>query len=49
MWALPNVFITPHVAASTPASGAAMLDFLRQQVQRFITGAPLANVITGAY
>jgi phosphoglycerate dehydrogenase-like enzyme len=49
MWAMPNVFITPHVAASTPASGVAMLDFLRQQVRRFLTGDPLVNVITGDY
>jgi phosphoglycerate dehydrogenase-like enzyme len=49
MWAMPNVFITPHVAASTPASAVAMLDFLRQQVHRFRAGTPLVNVITGDY
>jgi phosphoglycerate dehydrogenase-like enzyme len=49
LWAMPNVFITPHVAASTSASWAAMLDFLRQQVLRFRSGEPLANVITGDY
>lgn len=49
MWAMPNVFITPHVAASTPASTAAMLDFLQQQVLRFQSGTPLVNVITGDY
>jgi phosphoglycerate dehydrogenase-like enzyme len=49
MWAMPNVFITPHVAASTPASTIAMLDFLRQQVHRFQSGTPLVNVITGDY
>jgi phosphoglycerate dehydrogenase-like enzyme len=49
LWAMPNVFITPHVAASTPYSWAAMLDFLHQQVVRFRSGATLVNVITGDY
>jgi phosphoglycerate dehydrogenase-like enzyme len=49
LWALPNVFITPHVAASTPASFTAAFDLVRAQVQRFCSGAELANVITGDY
>ena len=49
LWAMPNVFITPHVAGSTPVSGRAALDFARAQVQRFCAGQPLLNVITGEY
>lgn len=49
LWALPNAFITPHVAASTPASFTAAFDLVRAQVQRFCSGAELANVITDAY
>jgi phosphoglycerate dehydrogenase-like enzyme len=49
LWAMPNVFITPHVAGSTPASGRPGLEFVRAQAQRFRDGEPLLNVITGEY
>jgi phosphoglycerate dehydrogenase-like enzyme len=49
LWDLPNVFITPHEAASTPVSGARMLAHVRDQVERFLSGQPLQNVITGSY
>jgi phosphoglycerate dehydrogenase-like enzyme len=49
LWKLPNVLITPHVAASTPVSVAAGHRFVREQAERYLTGQPLANVITGDY
>jgi phosphoglycerate dehydrogenase-like enzyme len=49
LWDLPNVFITPHEAASTPVSGTRMLAHVRDQVERFLTDQPLQNVITGSY
>jgi phosphoglycerate dehydrogenase-like enzyme len=49
LWAMPNVFITPHVAGSTPVSGRSALKFVRDQVQRFSDGRQLLNVITGEY
>jgi phosphoglycerate dehydrogenase-like enzyme len=49
LWDLPNVFITPHEAASTPVSGTRMLAHVRDQVERFLSGEPLQNVITGSY
>jgi phosphoglycerate dehydrogenase-like enzyme len=49
LWQLPNVLITPHVAASTPVSVAASLSFVREQAERYLAGKPLANVITGDY
>ena len=49
LWELPNAFITPHEAASTPVSGARMLAHVRGQVERFLAGEPLQNVITGSY
>jgi phosphoglycerate dehydrogenase-like enzyme len=48
-WGLPNVLITPHVAASTSAEETRMLAFLRAQAGRFTGGEQLANVVTGAY
>jgi len=49
LWAMPNVLITPHVAASTPVSATTAASFVREQVRRFLAGQPLANVITGEY
>jgi phosphoglycerate dehydrogenase-like enzyme len=49
LWGLPNVFITPHVAASTPVSQRAAAEFVREQARRFLAGEQLANVITGEY
>jgi len=49
LWALPNVFITPHVGASTPYSAMTARNFVREQAERYVAGQPLANVITGDY
>jgi phosphoglycerate dehydrogenase-like enzyme len=49
LWALPNVLITPHVGASTPVSAATAQRFVREQAERYLTGQPLLNVITGDY
>ena len=48
-WSLPNVLITPHVAASTSGQEPAMLAFLRAQAERFARGDDLVNVVTGGY
>lgn len=49
LWTAPGVFITPHVAGSTPASGRRMLRLLRSQLLRYLAGEPLKNIITGSY
>ena len=49
LWSLPNVLITPHIGASTPYSGMMAMRFVREQAERYLTGQPLANVITGDY
>jgi phosphoglycerate dehydrogenase-like enzyme len=49
LWTLPNVFITPHVGASTPYSEREANRLVRAQAHRYLTGEPLANVITGDY
>jgi phosphoglycerate dehydrogenase-like enzyme len=49
LWAMPNAFITPHVAASTPVSERGVRALLRAQVQRFLNGEPLVNVVGGDY
>jgi len=49
LWWLPNVFITPHVGASTPYSEREANRLVRAQSERYIRGEPLANIITGEY
>ncbi|ETK31837.1 2-hydroxyacid dehydrogenase [Microbispora sp. ATCC PTA-5024] len=49
LWTAPGVFITPHVAGSTPASVRRTVKLVREQVIRHLTGEPLANMITGHY
>ncbi|HEY7015549.1 MAG TPA: hypothetical protein VH480_22475 [Streptosporangiaceae bacterium] len=46
---VPNAFITPRVAASTPISLPTAAEFVREQARRFLAGEPLGNVITGEY
>ncbi|HYK68708.1 MAG TPA: 2-hydroxyacid dehydrogenase [Streptosporangiaceae bacterium] len=49
LWTLPNVFITPHVGASTPYSMREAHRLVRAQAERYLAGEPLANVITAGY
>jgi phosphoglycerate dehydrogenase-like enzyme len=49
LWSLPGVFITPHVAASTPVSRQRAARLVRAQVRAYQRGEPLQNVISGAY
>ena len=49
LWTAPGVFITPHVAGSSPASERRMLRLLRSQLLRYLAGEPLKNVITDSY
>jgi phosphoglycerate dehydrogenase-like enzyme len=49
LWGQPNVLITPHVGASTPVSWRTATGFVRAQVDRYLAGQPLVNIITGDY
>lgn len=49
LWSLPGVFITPHVAASTPVSRQRAARLVREQAEAYLRGEPLQNVISGAY
>jgi len=49
LWTAPNVFITPHVAGSTPASRDRLLRLIREQLARYVRGEPLQNVVAGPY
>ncbi len=49
LWTLPGVFITPHVAASTPVSERRVVRLVRDQAEAYLRGDPLRNVISGTY
>ena len=49
LWTLPGVFITPHVAASTPVSQQRAVQLAREQAEAYLRGDPLRNVISGTY
>ncbi len=49
LWRAPGLLLTPHVAGSTPASTSRAIGLLRTQVERYVAGGPLHNVVTGAY
>ncbi|MEV0378502.1 2-hydroxyacid dehydrogenase [Nonomuraea sp. NPDC050643] len=49
LWSAPGVLITPHVAGSTPASERRMLRLMRAQLERYLAGGELVNVITDSY
>jgi phosphoglycerate dehydrogenase-like enzyme len=49
LWSLSGVFITPHVAASTPVSRQRAAQLVREQAEAYARGGPLLNVISGAY
>ncbi|GAA1006265.1 dehydrogenase [Acrocarpospora pleiomorpha] len=49
LWTAPGLFLTPHVAGSTPASTRRAIDLVRAQLLRFRAGESLQNVISGTY
>ena len=49
LWKCPNLFITPHVAGSTPQFSPRAVKIATEQIRRLLKGEPLINVVqTGA-
>jgi phosphoglycerate dehydrogenase-like enzyme len=48
LWCMPNVILTPHISGAdhSRAFPARMADLFVQNVERFLTGRPLLNLIT---
>jgi phosphoglycerate dehydrogenase-like enzyme len=44
LWRMPNVILTPHVAAASPRIAERHLEVLLDNVGRFVRGEPLRNV-----
>lgn len=45
LWRMPNVIITPHVASQSPAVGRRISELFRENIERFVEGRPLRNVV----
>ena len=49
LWSAPNLLITPHVAGSSPRFVERAITFAAAQVERYIKGEPLLNIVSGSY
>src|SRR5271166_5701671 len=49
LWKAPNLFITPHVASSSPMFLSRAMEFAAEQVARYVKREPLKNVVEGRY
>ena len=45
LWSAPEVLVTPHVAGGTTAMAPRAAALVRAQLERFVAGEPLANVV----
>jgi phosphoglycerate dehydrogenase-like enzyme len=48
LWSCPNLFLTPHVAGSTPQFAPRSLQIAADELQRYIKGEALHNVVQKA-
>ncbi|MBA62532.1 MAG: D-2-hydroxyacid dehydrogenase [Planctomycetaceae bacterium] len=48
LWLLPNVILTPHIAACTPKVPQRHLELLLENIRRFANDEPLLNVVNKA-
>jgi phosphoglycerate dehydrogenase-like enzyme len=46
LWAMPNVFITPHIAGSEGTELRRMIDYVVDEIDRWRSGRPARNAIT---
>jgi len=44
-WTLPNVIVTPHNGATTPATAQRGVDIFVDNLRRYVAGQPLRNVV----
>jgi phosphoglycerate dehydrogenase-like enzyme len=49
LWRAPGVLITPHVAGNVPGFPRRALALISSQLQRWVSGEPLVNVVSGSY
>ncbi len=49
LWSAPGVLISPHAGGATPAMWPRAYRLVREQLERYAAGEPLANVMVGDY
>jgi phosphoglycerate dehydrogenase-like enzyme len=49
LWTAPNLFITPHVAGGSPRFLERAFTLAGQQVERYLKGEALLNVVKDGY
>ncbi len=49
LWKAPNLLLTPHVGGDSEKFMARAFQLIREQVQRFVRGEPLLNIVAGEY
>jgi phosphoglycerate dehydrogenase-like enzyme len=49
LWKAPNLLITPHVAGDSERFMQRAFKLIREQVEWFVRGEPLINIVTGEY
>lgn len=49
LWSAPGLLVSPHVGGATPAMWPRAYRLVREQLQRFAAGDPMANVMVGEY
>jgi phosphoglycerate dehydrogenase-like enzyme len=49
LWRSPNLLVSPHVGGASSAMWPRAHRLVREQLERFATGAPLQNVMSGDY
>jgi phosphoglycerate dehydrogenase-like enzyme len=49
LWEAPGLLLSPHVGGNTSAFLPRAMRLVREQLERYCRGEPLANVITGDY
>jgi phosphoglycerate dehydrogenase-like enzyme len=45
LWRAPNVWITPHISASSPRTSERAIGIFLENVRRYMAGEPLINVV----
>lgn len=49
LWRAPNLLVSPHVGGASSAMWPRAYRLVREQLERYAAGQPLANVMTGEY
>lgn len=49
LWEAPNLLVVPHVGGASSAMWPRAHRVIREQLERFAAGEPMANVMSGAY